>query len=272
MSNIITQETPICQKEDCNLPCMELKYGKEKYSKFCSRSHANTHNHSDETKKKIGGGLKRFYGSESNKRTVFSKSKGMRFYVKNSISRIYGVLPIPEDIKINKQRILNGFSHKFYKRVLSNYSCEHCGVSQWKGQRAYLEIDHIDGNKKNNALSNLRLLCVNCHSQTDTYKNKNDPKTINKNLLRTNIHHFEKKWLDRDFDSLHLWDKRRIVFYEQNFMCLHCGVSKWRFKYLRMDLDHIDGDKTNNKRENLRMLCPNCHAATDTFRTLNIKK
>ena len=36
-----------------------------------------------------------------------------------------------------------------------------------------LDLDHIDGNNRNNQLSNLRFLCPNCHSQTETYKGRN---------------------------------------------------------------------------------------------------
>jgi 5-methylcytosine-specific restriction endonuclease McrA len=36
-------------------------------------------------------------------------------------------------------------------------------------------------------------------------------------------------------------------------------------KPLRCQVDHADGDSTNNKLENLRLLCPNCHSQTDTF-------
>lgn len=56
---------------------------------------------------------------------------------------------------------------------LRGYKCEVCGVSEWNGQEIKLECDHIDGNHRNNVISNLRLICPNCHSQTDTYKAKN---------------------------------------------------------------------------------------------------
>lgn len=51
--------------------------------------------------------------------------------------------------------------------------------------------------------------------------------------------------------------------------CSICGISSWQGKPLNMELDHIDGDRTNHKIENLRMLCPNCHAQTDTYRSKN---
>ena len=51
--------------------------------------------------------------------------------------------------------------------------CQVCGISEWNGKSIVLEIDHIDGNYENNKPENLRFICPNCHSQTDTYKSRN---------------------------------------------------------------------------------------------------
>lgn len=55
-------------------------------------------------------------------------------------------------------------------------------------------------------------------------------------------------------------------------VCSVCGITEWFGKSMNMELDHIDGDRSNHKMENLRMLCPNCHSQTDTYRSKNIKK
>lgn len=52
------------------------------------------------------------------------------------------------------------------------YKCEICNLDSWLNKHLVLELDHIDGNNKNNSFSNIRLLCPNCHSQTPTWRNR----------------------------------------------------------------------------------------------------
>lgn len=76
-----------------------------------------------------------------------------------------------EDYLSNKYSIT---SHKLRKRLLKEgyfeSRCYKCMLSEWNGQPIPLELEHLDGNHNNNSLSNLTILCPNCHAQTPTYR------------------------------------------------------------------------------------------------------
>ena len=61
-----------------------------------------------------------------------------------------------------------------------------------------------------------------------------------------------------------------FILKEQDNKCAICRLSTiWNNKELHFILDHIDGDATNNTRNNLRLICPNCDSQLDTFKSRN---
>jgi hypothetical protein len=66
-------------------------------------------------------------------------------------------------------------SHKAVLVKERGHQCESCKLQVWLEQPIMLEMDHIDGDSKNNVKANLKLLCPNCHAQTPTWRRrKND--------------------------------------------------------------------------------------------------
>jgi 5-methylcytosine-specific restriction endonuclease McrA len=91
--------------------------------------------------------------------------------------------PHPEQ-RVSIERYLSNesfiTSHRLKNRLIEegikNHSCELCGLEEWMGQKVPIELHHIDGNRFNNNLSNLQILCPNCHAQTDNNSGKSNKK------------------------------------------------------------------------------------------------
>lgn len=67
--------------------------------------------------------------------------------------------------------------------------------------------------------------------------------------------------------------KRRLINEKKlDYVCALCGnTGEWNDKELVLQLDHINGDHKDNRIENLRFLCPNCHSQTETFCTRQLR-
>ena len=52
----------------------------------------------------------------------------------------------------------------------------------------------------------------------------------------------------------------------KEWKCECCGLTEWNGQPIPLELHHIDGDRSNNTKENLQILCANCHSQTENFR------
>jgi hypothetical protein len=65
---------------------------------------------------------------------------------------------------------------------------------------------------------------------------------------------------------------KKWLLQEREYKCQKCSNSgEWQGKPLALELEHVNGDPLDNTRENLILLCPNCHSQTATFRGRKIK-
>lgn len=97
------------------------------------------------------------YSHLVNKRWSSSKKENDEVFVENSSYDRKGI----------KRRLINEQLIPYYCSICNN-------KGEWNGIQLSLQLDHINGINNDNRLSNLRFLCPNCHSQTDTYAGKNN--------------------------------------------------------------------------------------------------
>ena len=180
---------------------------------------------------------------------------------------------IPFDYLQNKRRSPMVLKRRLIKsgvlEICQWCRCEHMDLNNgkwmWNKNELTLQVDHIHGRSNppcecDDRLTNLRFLCCNCHTQTPTSKmgyKVNPPKKRPKHI-------------------------RILIKSGREYVCEMCkcehmekgfnGAWEWRGWMLNLQCDHIDGDSSNNDISNLRWLCPNCHATTDTYCGHNKKR
>ncbi len=76
---------------------------------------------------------------------------------------------------------------------------------------------------------------------------------------------------DSTYTNTHSLRKRLIREGIFEHRCMSCGLDTWLNNKIPLEIDHINGDRYDNRLENLRLLCPNCHALTATYRGKNKK-
>lgn len=89
-------------------------------------------------------------------------------------NKIFGnKYPIEDYLCGIRQIKSNDLKYRLIKEGFFEHKCSKCNLKEWMGKQIPVQLDHIDGNPENNNLDNLRILCPNCHAQTDTYCGKN---------------------------------------------------------------------------------------------------
>jgi arsenate reductase-like glutaredoxin family protein len=146
--------------------CPKCNAEHNKLGTFCSRSCANTRTHSKETREKLSLSRK---GIATRKTPITQEEiETRKAKVKAWALNKYQNTPFNELGAENRKR-----------RVLEEQKgkCNRCGLFEWLGESLVLELEHKDGNNSNNDRSNLECLCPNCHSQTKTWRGRNNKKT-----------------------------------------------------------------------------------------------
>ena len=140
--------------------------------KFCTMSCAATYNNKKSPKRK----------STKIKSKCLNCGKCIKYYRNQGIGKYcsqqccgqhkYKIVSIPKILAGRKVGI--GAIRTYLTETVGN-KCSVCNQPNiWNGKPLQLQLDHTDGNRDNWTLGNLRLICPNCHTQTDTYSGRNN--------------------------------------------------------------------------------------------------
>lgn len=103
--------------------------------------------------------------------------------------------------------------------------------------------------------------CAHCGTIKETRKNKYCDTCIKENVYSSKVTIFDDAGSDRT--------RKRIIIEVRGHKCENCGLAGWLGNPIPLDLDHIDGNPDNSNEDNLRLICPNCHAQTETYKGAN---
>lgn len=140
--------------------------------------------------------------------------------------------------KYKKRKFCSNTCSSIHRSVENNKQCKHCGgkinkKNQFCSLECFHEYQHLQYIK--------------------SWKNGNETGTIGRSWLEVSEH------------------IRRYIFEKYDYQCAQCGwgmVNPYTMT-LPLEIEHIDGDATNNAEDNLILLCPNCHSLTETYRGAN---
>lgn len=158
-----------CPREDCpNSFEPTIKHGYE--TKFCSRSCANSRQFTQESKDLKSRKTRAWLDSLTDKERKILNQKlhdnGIRANKARTEQQRIKLLETPTE----------ELSHgSIRKRILleQENKCNRCELDTWLEEPLVLELEHKDGNSKNNKRDNLEGLCPNCHSLTPTWRGRN---------------------------------------------------------------------------------------------------
>lgn len=141
-------------------------------------------------------------------------------------------------------------SAKYWEGRLKTIPCKGCGVPILK--------------KK------YRVYCDNC-KQSRLHEMQNKPDTVSTKLspLQYTQQLIDSGEIHNFVESVIRKHMKRYLIHKNGHKCSICGVEKWCDKPVPLVCDHIDGDSTNSDLSNFRIVCCNCDAQLDTYKSKN---
>jgi hypothetical protein len=184
--------------------------------------------------------------------------KNNKKYKKNDLEKLI----IIEKLSYREIGRLYGVSDTYIKKV-----------SKKLGIELKKRTVHPENWKPHNKGKGKNFLCKNCNNQILSISNK-PVYCCKKCEIEYKTNEYYEYYLKNQNKFCNTTNSMKFIkkhiLKEQNYCCQICGIkNQWNNKLIVFILDHINGDASNNKRENLRLVCPNCDSQLDTYKSKN---
>ena len=149
--------------------------------------------------------------------------------------------------------------------MLCEYGCGKKAVSQLKNKKWCCEVsvNKCVVNKKKNSDALRNAIKSGKINYSQRYKNIPDEIKVRMNWNKGN-------YSNTKFEYGGTGSHKEVLISERGHRCESCNKKTWLGEKITLELEHKDGDRKNNTRENLQLLCPNCHSMTKTWRGRNV--
>ena len=165
-----------------------------------------------------------------------------------------------------------------YEEIGRRYNCSGANIKKVAKQLG-IELPQrrkINPNETFNKGTGKKYYCLNCGKELNQSSSSSHRFCDSKCHNEYKYKEFIEKWKNGEEDGIRGVSAismyiKRYLFKKFNNKCQKCGWGEENpySHTIPLEIHHIDGDCTNNKEENLQLLCPNCHSLTDNFRSLN---
>lgn len=180
-------------------------------------------------------------------------------------------------VKLNKLKI---YAQKLNNNI--NYTCQKCGksfngfihenrkfcsqsCSTSYNNKLRIKKEKHNERKRNEYHNRKEKYCLNCGEKTTRKYCSN--KCFQEYIWKEKINKIENGDI-----SFSVKTYKKYLIYKYGEKCMECGWNKTNkfSNTIPIELEHIDGNSLNNNLNNLKLLCPNCHSLTSTYKALNV--